>query len=94
MKHKEISSSNLLKSFLFVLTIIMLLVSITGCKIGTKNDDKNTLADQNFRSGTSGLTMKWVEESIPKTIYDTSTAQEEISLVVELRNEGAEKAGR
>lgn len=79
------NTSQLIISLFIVATLLL-----SGCNIGPNNDKPTSTIDQNFRTGTSGLTMKWVTDDMPNTIYDTSNGDEEISLLVELRNEGAE----
>ena len=82
------------KQFLVIMVIILIGIAVSGakCNLPSKKadpDDKNSLGRENFRTGTIAITMKWIRENMPDVIYDTDS-QDEIKLLVEVRNEGAD----
>ncbi len=83
---------NMKKTLLTVISMILILLFLVGCKFGpgSDGDDINSLADRNFRSGSQGIEMEWLFEDIPDVVYDTGAESGEIILLVEVRNEGAE----
>ena len=76
--------------------VIAVLIAVSGAQCsspfggkGQGDEDRNTLSSERFRTGSEGVEMKWADD-MPKEIFDTDGGTEEILLIAEVRNRGAE----
>ncbi len=91
--HGKIDNGKIDKMLLLFAVVVLLVIILSGCRyLGGRDDDVNRLAREDFRRGSRGIEMDWVWENLPDVFYDTSAGVDEIQLLVEMRNEGAERA--
>ena len=83
------------EKFVVIIAIILIGIAVSGAKCnlgkqGTDDEDVDRLAERDFRTGSEGIELEWLKTDLPDVIYDTEKTADEIMLIAEIRNRGAE----